>query len=70
MTEALPVYFPAQVKELLGLEADRQGIAMSELVVRLCAAYLAPGQPELAIIPRKRMGRPRKNGHEKAKVAV
>ena len=61
MTEALPVYFPGELKDLLGHEADRLGIPMSELVVRVCAASLAPDRPDLAIVPRKKMGRPRKS---------
>lgn len=60
MTEALLVYFPPELKAMLGEEADRLGVAMSELVVRFCASHLAPDRPELAIVPRKRMGRPRK----------
>jgi hypothetical protein len=60
MVEALNVYFPSELKQIVGQEADKQDIPMSELVVRIVAKALAPKRPDLAVIPRKRSGRPRK----------
>jgi hypothetical protein len=39
---------------------DRLNLAINEVVVRICARARAPRQPEIAIVPRKRPGRPRK----------
>jgi hypothetical protein len=47
-----------RLKDLAGKEADKRGIPLSEFVVQVLAEFLA--RPDLAAIPRKRMGRPRK----------
>lgn len=66
MAEPIQAYFPTELKAIIGEQADRLGIPMSELIVRVCAGHFAPDRPDLAIVPRKRMGRPRKE----KKVAV
>ena len=47
-----------ELKRLLAEEADKEGLPLSELVARVCAAYVK--RPDLAVVPRKKMGRPRK----------
>jgi len=42
----------------IGKAADRDGVPMNEFVARVLADHL--GRPELAVIPRKSVGRPRK----------
>ncbi len=54
----LPLYMPHELKDLLAEEADKDDLAMSEVVVRVLAERY--GRPDLAIVPRKRPGRPRK----------
>jgi hypothetical protein len=53
---SLPV--SPELKEAIGQAADAEGLAMNELVARILADHLR--RPELAAIPRKPMGRPRK----------
>lgn len=48
----------AELKELLGRAADEQNIAMNALIARVLAKYIK--RPDLAIIPKNRIGRPRK----------
>jgi hypothetical protein len=60
MVDILQVHFPPELKRILGEAADKHDIPMSELVVRIVAKELAPNRPDLAIVPRKRLGRPRK----------
>lgn len=48
----------AELKELVGKAADELGIPMSEYIVRVLAEHF--GRPDLAVVPRKRPGRPRK----------
>lgn len=56
-----------QLKELIGRAADVEGIPMNEWVARLAANALH--RPELGEVPRKPLGRPRKelslNGHHR-----
>lgn len=52
------VYADPRLKDLAGKRADREGLPLSELVVKALAEYL--GRPDLAVIPRKKPGRPRK----------
>ena len=52
------VYSPPELKDLAGEEADKQGVPLSEFVVRVLAKHLQ--RPDLATIPRKSVGRPRK----------
>lgn len=47
-----------ELKELLAEAADKDELPMNEWIVRLLAKHFC--RPELAAIPRKRMGRPRK----------
>jgi hypothetical protein len=46
------------LKRLLWQKADEEGMPLNELVAKLLAHSL--GRPELAKIPRKQLGRPRK----------
>ena len=58
MAAAIRIYADPRLKELAGQRADKEGIPLSELVVRALAVFL--DRPDLAAIPRKPMGRPRK----------
>lgn len=58
LVSEIRVFAPNELKHLAGESADVQGIPLSEFVVRLLARHFR--RPDLAIIPRKRMGRPRK----------
>lgn len=71
MSDKLLVRLDPELKELIGREADRLEIegGMGELVVQILAEKFC--RPDLAKIPRKQMGRPRKefvrtngNGHK------
>lgn len=46
------------LKDLIGTEADKTGLPMNELLSKILAEHF--GRPELATIPRKSFGRPRK----------
>lgn len=52
----LPIH--PELKELIGRAADGDGVPMNEWVSKLVAQAL--GRPDLAAIPRKPLGRPRK----------
>lgn len=52
----LPIH--PELKELIGQAADEDGLAMNEWIAKLAAEHL--GRPDLAQIPRKPFGRPRK----------
>ena len=56
--EKLQIDIPAELKQLIGEAADREDMPMNEFVAGLLAS--AVNRPELATIPRKRPGRPRK----------
>lgn len=58
LTEQLLVYAPPELKRIAGEAADAEDIPLSEFVVRALASVL--GRPDLAAIPRKKCGRPRK----------
>lgn len=47
------------LKEAIGKAADEEGVPMNEFMARVLADHL--GKPELAEIPRKSYGRPRKD---------
>ncbi len=47
-----------ELKEEIGRAADEQGVPMNEFMAKVLADFL--GRPELAQIPRKSYGRPRK----------
>jgi hypothetical protein len=47
-----------ELKNLVGRAADEAGIPLSEMVVRILAEHFK--RPDLAIVPRKIGGRPRK----------
>lgn len=47
-----------ELKEVLGRAADSENIPLNHLVARLLAKAMK--RPELGVIPRKKMGRPRK----------
>lgn len=51
-------YVDSRLRTLIEELADAENIAMSECVAQLLAK--AVGRPDLAGVPRKRMGRPRK----------
>ncbi len=63
LTATIAVAAAPMLKELAGDAADKEGLPLSEWVVRLIAERL--GRPDLATIPRKRPGR-----HRKKMVAV
>lgn len=46
-----------ELKQLIAKAADEEQVPMNEWMVRVVADYL--GRPELAKIPRNKMGRPR-----------
>lgn len=52
------VYCLWQLKDLIGKKADKKNLPLSEYVALIMARHV--GRPELAAIPRKKMGRPRK----------
>lgn len=54
----LAVNVDPQLKELVGQAADADGLTMNEYVAKVLAEHL--GKPELAAIPRRSFGRPRK----------
>lgn len=58
MAEVIFAPVHPELKRAIGRKADELGLAMNELVARVLADYLH--KPELAAIPRKRLGRPRK----------
>ncbi len=43
---------------LIAAEADRRGVSLGELLVQFAAAHF--NRPDLDYVPRKRLGRPRK----------
>ena len=47
------------LKDAIGREADRVSLPMNEYIARVLANHL--GRPELGAIPRKSLGRPRKD---------
>lgn len=47
-----------ELKKQIGIAADAEGIPMNEWVARVTAEAL--GRPDLAKVPRKQYGRPRK----------
>ena len=59
MTDKLLVRLSPELKQLIGEEADRLGIdgGMGELAVKILSQHFR--RPDLAKIPRKKMGRPR-----------
>ena len=69
LTADIRVYADPRLKELASDVARKEGIPLSELVVRALAAFI--GHPELAAIPRKAWGRPlgskNKNGNGKGR---
>lgn len=58
LTVPLFVEIPTELKEILGQAADAENIPMNHFVARLLAR--AVKRPDLAVIPHKRVGRPRK----------
>jgi hypothetical protein len=55
MTAVTPVYSDPRLKDLAVQEAQRRGVALSELFCIAMAKFLR--KPELAKVPRKRPGR-------------
>lgn len=53
------VYLDERLKELIASEADRLDLPMSKFIVEALAEKLR--RPDLAKVPRKRIGRPRKH---------
>jgi hypothetical protein len=58
VTAAFSVYCHPELKELLAKHADNAGVPLSEYAVILLAK--AVGRRDLAAVPRKKIGRPRK----------
>jgi len=58
LTAKTMVYSSPELKRLASDRATQEGIALSELIVRALAFSL--GRPDLATVPRKSFGRPRK----------
>lgn len=58
LTAQIHVYADPKLKELMGRVSDKAGLPLSEYIVRLLAEHV--GRPELATVPRKQQGRPRK----------
>jgi len=58
MAVDIRVYADPELKKVAGQRADKEGIPLSELVVKALARYV--DRPDLAAVPRKRPGRPRK----------
>jgi hypothetical protein len=58
MVARLEVRMDPELHKLLGKLADGHELPMSEYVVRLLAQHVK--RADLAIVPRKKMGRPRK----------
>jgi hypothetical protein len=59
MTADIRVYCDPRLKELASEAADKEGIALSELVVRALAAFIKAPKG-LEKVPRISFGRPRK----------
>lgn len=53
-----------ELKELIGKAADNAGLPMNEYIAQVMAEHL--GKPELGQIPRKSLGRPRKEVSSRA----
>lgn len=58
MSTFVSVRMAPELKRLLADRADLEGVPLGEIVTRIIAKELC--RPELAAVPRKRMGRPRK----------
>lgn len=58
MTENISVNCDPELKLIAGKAADDEGFNLSEYVVKVLAEHL--GRPDLVIVPRKKIGRPRK----------
>lgn len=56
--ETLAVRIDRELKNLIGLRADEEDLTLNEYVAQVFAKEL--GRPDLAAIPRKSFGRPRK----------
>lgn len=62
MRDKILVHLSPELKALIGQEADKEQVpgGMGEVLVRLAAKHFK--RPDLAYVPRKPFGRPRKNG--------
>lgn len=58
MAEVIFAPVHPELKRLIGERADKAGVPMNEYVAKILADHI--GKKELAAIPRKKMGRPRK----------
>ena len=65
MQDKLLVRLEPELKDLIEAEAKRQDIygGMGEMAVRILAGFFK--RPDLARVPRKPMGRPRKHVHSR-----
>lgn len=66
MTTEIRVYCAPELKDVIGILADKADLPLSEYVVRVLADHAK--RPDLRHVPRKPMGRPRMpavkaNGH-------
>lgn len=57
LTADIRVYAAPELKSLIWDEAEKTGIPLSEYIVRVLAQHI--GRPDLAVIPRISVGRPR-----------
>jgi hypothetical protein len=57
LTVDIRVYASEELKELAWDAAEKEGVPLSEYIVRVLASHLA--RPDLRIVPRKNIGRPR-----------
>lgn len=58
LSAEISVYCDSELKQLAGKAADAAGVPLSEYVAQVLARELK--RPDLGKIPRKRLGRPRK----------
>jgi hypothetical protein len=58
LTTKIAIYAPPELKRQAGKAADGARLPLSEWIVQLIARKLR--RPDLAVIPRKKPGRPRK----------
>lgn len=57
MKVEIKLYCDSELKSLLGCASDVEELPLSDFIVKVLAEHM--GRPDLAKIPRKKMGRPR-----------
>ena len=58
LTEKITIYAAPELKAIASRNADHADLSLSEYLVKVLADAL--DRPDLGVVPRKRMGRPRK----------